>query len=296
MIRSLLVALIVAVLLAGWLSRPAGITANPVPGYQPDPDNGRLLASAGGCASCHGSLVEGKPDKVQLGGGLELPSPVGVFRVPNISSHPGDGIGDWTEVDFINAMRHGVSPAGQHYFPAFPYASYTRMTTEDLLDLQAWLRTLPAVAGRAGAHELTFPFGFRPAIGWWKRLFLSAEPVVDLSDQSDLIQRGRYLVEGPGHCGECHTPRNWGQAMDTTRWLHGAPDPGGEGRVPNLIEGLADWSADDIAYYLASGMDPEFDFVGGDMVAVQENMSVLPDGDRQAIAAYLKHLESDSGL
>lgn len=268
---------------------------NPLPDHQPDLSNGELLVNAGGCSSCHGSVDQGKPDRQRLGGGLELVSPVGAFYVPNISSHPEDGIGGWTATDFLNAMQKGVSPSGKHYYPSFPYTSYARMKASDLLDMQAWLAGLPPVAGKAPDHQLSFPWSFRPAIGIWKRLFLNRDAVVDLSSQATELRRGQYLVEGPGHCGECHTPRNFAQAMDVRQWLAGAPDPGGEGRVPNLVEGLEDWTADDIAYYLETGMDPDYDAVGGDMVSVQENISRLPDSDRDAIGKYLKALGSGVG-
>lgn len=284
--------------LAGWwLTRPVGFAPGDVSertaGHVPDLANGERLFNAGGCASCHGRIEDGKPQRDIMAGGLEMTSPVGTFRAPNISPHPEQGIGGWTALEFLDAMQRGVSPQGRHYYPAFPYASYARMEATDLLDLKAYLDGLPASDHVVGGHELSFPYSLRRGIGLWKRLYLDADPVIEVTSGDAVLERGRYLVEGPGHCGECHTPRNFAQAMDPGRWLGGAPNPEGEGRVPNITPGRAsfgDWSADDIAYYLESGVDPDFDVVGGSMVAVQENMARLDAADREAIAAYLKAL------
>lgn len=290
--RAIIVILLAGLALLWWLSGPQRVAA-PGP-HEPDLANGERLFDAGGCASCHGTLVNGEPDRERLGGGLELATPVGVFRAPNISPHERDGIGAWSDLDFLNAMLRGVAPSGRHYYPAFPYTSYARMAVEDVLDLKAWIDQLPPVEGRVAGHDLAFPFSVNRGIGLWKRLYLDPAPVMPLDGAADpALERGRYLVEGPGHCGECHTPRNFANGLDAARWLAGAPAMTGEGRVPNLTpsdDGLADWSAGDIAYYLESGIDPDFDIVGGEMVAVQENMARLPAEDREAIAAYLKAL------
>lgn len=279
-------------LLAGWwFSRPLGLSAGDIPDHTPDLANGERLFNAGGCASCHGQIVDGKPQREVMAGGLEMESPVGTFHVPNISPHPTRGIGAWSELDFLNAMQRGIAPDGRHYYPAFPYTSYARMSATDLLDLKGWLDQMPPSDHEAGAHELQFPYSISRAMGLWKRLYLDSEPVLAMQDPQ--LEKGRYLVEGPGHCGECHTPRNIAQAMDLERWMAGAPNPDGEGKVPNITPGresFADWSADDIEYYLESGVDPEFDVVGGTMAAVQGNMARLDKSDRQAIAAYLKAL------
>ena len=188
-------------------------------------------------------------------------------------------------------MNRGVSPDGRHYYPAFPYASYTRMHLEDVVDLKAWLDTFDAVNHEVGAHELSFPWSFRRGIGLWKLRYLDAAPVVALEQPAEALQRGQYLVEAVGHCGECHTSRDRFGGPLLAQWLAGAPDPEGEGRVPNITPGgkdTSDWSEKDIAWYLKSGFTPDFDTVGGSMVDVQENLAKLPDEDRAAIAAYLK--------
>lgn len=269
--------------LAGsWLLRPQPLSETALPDHRADPGRGETWFHAGGCASCHG------PD---LAGGLEMKTAFGLFRVPNISAHVEDGIGRWTLLDFVNAMRRGVSPAGRHYYPAFPWASYARMQTADVLDLKAYLDTRPAVPGRIADHDLRFPWNLRAGIGLWKRLYFDSAPVLQIAAGDAELQRGRYLVEGPGHCGECHTPRDRLGGPDHSRWLAGAAEAGGEGRVPNITphaDGLESWSQADIAWYLESGFTPDFDTAGGAMVDVQENLAHLPKADLRAIAAYLK--------
>ena len=278
-----------------WLTEPQRIPASSIPEHVPDPQAGERVFLAGGCASCHASPVDGKrakgDDKLKLGGGLELETRYGVFRVPNISPHREDGIGDWSTLDFVNAMQRGVSPDGRHYYPSFPYTSYARMTIEDVIDLKAFLDTLPAVAGRIDGSELSFPWSVRRGIGLWKRRYLDTGPVVVIDAADRQAIRGRQLVEGAGHCGECHSPRDRFGGLIRTRWLSGAPDLEGRGQVPNITpagEDVAGWSQSDLVYYFESGFTPDFDTVGASMVAVQENLAMLPRSDLEAIAAYLE--------
>ena len=287
---------------AWWLTRPLPMDAAVLPGHLPDAQAGAAVFLAGGCASCHATPVDGKraegDDKLILGGGLELDTPYGVFRVPNISPPPDDGIGGWTALDFVNAMQRGVAPDGTHYYPAFPYTSYARMDTRDVLDLKAYLDTLAPVAGKVADHSLGFPWRVRRGIGLWKRRYLDSSPVLHIEPLDAQLARGRALVEGAGHCGECHTPRDAFGGPDLSRWLAGAPNPDGPGKVPNITpagKNLSTWSAADIAYYLESGFTPEFDTVGSSMVAVQENMAELTAADRAAIAAYLRAVPPQPG-
>jgi mono/diheme cytochrome c family protein len=294
--RRLVVALLVlAVPAAWWVTAPATLSADDLPDHAADATAGERIFWAAGCASCHATPVGGKrargDDKLMLGGGEEIASDYGLFRVPNISSHPLDGIGAWTALEFVNAMQRGVSPDGRHYYPAFPYTSYARMPVTDVLDLKAFLDTLPAVEGRPGGHELRFPWSVRRGIGAWKRVYLDPAPVIVIEPANGLAGRGRLLVEGAGHCGECHTPRDRFGGLLQDRWLAGAPNPEGRGRVPNITPAgkeVSNWTAGDIEYYLESGFTPDFDTVGGSMVAVQENLAKLGAEDRKAIAAYLK--------
>jgi mono/diheme cytochrome c family protein len=196
-------------------------------------------------------------------------------------------------------MLAGVSPKGEHYYPAFPYTSYTRMTDQDIADLFAFLNTLPPSDVASLPHQIGFPFNIRRSLGGWKFLFFTDQPRVTLGGPDTEIARGQYLVEGPGHCGECHTPRNLIGGFVSDAWLSGAQNPDGEGVIPNITPGsksIGDWSKSDIAYYLESGFTPDFDSAGGSMVDVQENMAKLTSGDREAIAAYLKALpKRDNG-
>ena len=265
---------------------PATLAALP----EGDAARGETWFWAGGCASCHAAAGAKGDDRLKLGGGRMLATDFGRFSVPNISPDPADGIGSWTVGDFANALLRGVAPGGVNLYPAFPYPSYTRMRPEDVADLWAYLRTLPPVAGKAPPSALALPYSIRRGAGLWKRAFLSDAPVVAVDTSDPRLARGRYLVEGPGHCGECHTPRNLAGALDLSRWLGGAPNPEGRGRIPNISPAgdFGDWSESDIVYFLESGFTPDFDTVGGSMVEVQANIAMLDGSDRQAIAAYLK--------
>jgi mono/diheme cytochrome c family protein len=295
LIRIVIGLLVVAALAGWWLSAPDTLTAADLPEHVPDAAAGERIFWAGGCASCHATPVDGKrakgEDKLLLGGGLALETEFGTFHVPNISPDAEHGIGSWSMLEFVNAMQRGVSPDGRHYYPAFPYTSYARMRTEDVMDLKAYLDSLPPVENASAEPELGFPWSVRRGVGLWKRRYLDAGPVVAIDPQDALAERGRQLVEGAGHCGECHTPRDGFGGLRSAAWLAGAPSLEGRGSVPNITpagENIAGWSAKDIAYYLESGFTPEFDTVGGSMVAVQEAMAELPAEDRAAIAAYLK--------
>jgi mono/diheme cytochrome c family protein len=293
--RRVAVAILLLVPLAVWvITLPSTIPAEDLPDHVGDAQAGERVFWAGGCASCHATPVNGRrakgDDRLVLGGGVTLESPYGTFHVPNISPHA-DGIGGWTTLDFVNAMLRGVAPDGRHYYPSFPYSSYAKMRIEDVIDLKAFIDTLPAVAGRTPGHELGIPWNIRRGIGFWKRLYLDADPVVEVTDSE--AELGRYLIEGPGHCGECHTPRDALGGLIRDRWLSGAPSPEGRGSVPDITpgeSGIGDWSAADIEYYLEAGFTPDFDTAGGPMVAVQENMAELTKADRAAIAKYLKAL------
>lgn len=278
----------------GWVaSSPRRLNAASVAAAGPgDAQAGERVFRMGGCASCHAAPGATGDARRELAGGLELKTAFGKFVVPNISPDPTDGIGQWSFADFANAVQRGVAPDGHHYYPAFPYPSYARMTLADTADLFAFMRTLPPVKHKPPASQIPFPYSLRRGIGLWNLAFLHTDPVIALPQDTDpALLRGRYIVEGPGHCGECHTPRHAAGGVDPGQWLAGASNPDGEGSIPNLTPGtagLGDWSAKDIAYYLEAGFTPDFDSVGGSMVEVQENMSKLPASDREAIAAYLQ--------
>ncbi|SMH42094.1 cytochrome c [Mesorhizobium australicum] len=256
-----------------------------------DAARGERIFYAGGCASCHAAAQSDPVQPPRLSGGLRLVTDFGTFVAPNISQHPTDGIGNWSLADLANAMQKGVSPDGRHYYPAFPYASYARMKLADIADLHAFMKTLPAVEGKAPGNELGFPFNISRGIGLWKLVNLSPAPVLSLPGASEQVLAGQYLVEGPGHCGECHTPRDVTGGIDKTQWLAGAAAAEGDGVVPNITPqsaAIGEWSPSDIAEYLKSGFTPDFDSAGGAMAAVVKNIGHLSDDDRAAIAAYLK--------
>lgn len=255
-----------------------------------DATNGEVVFHAGGCASCHAAPGADGDAKRLLAGGIGLDTPFGTFHAPNISTDAEHGLGAWSGADFALAMLKGVSPQDTHYYPAFPYTQYARMTDGDVADLWAYMKTLPASEAPSKAHDLSFPFTLRRGLGLWKAMHLDPAPATPPS-ADPVIERGRYLVEGPGHCAACHTPRDMTGGLYLARWMAGAPNPSGKGRIPAIdAAGLTDWSASDIAYALESGFTPEFDSLGGSMADVVDNMAQLPAADREAIAAYLKSL------
>lgn len=295
--RTIPVVLLATLAAAGvywWLSAPVVAAAGTAPARVPDLANGQVMFNAGGCASCH--AVPDQPDRLRLGGGVAIKSPFGTFYAPNISSDPTDGIGKWSEAEFVNAVMHGVAPDGRHYFPAFPYTSYQHARREDVLDLFAYLKTLPAVAGKVRDHDLRFPFNIRRNVGIWKFLFMDGKPFVADSAKSPQWNRGAYLVNSFGHCAECHSPRNALGGIMAGQRFAGGPNPEGEGWVPNITQkGLGEWSAKDIAYFLKTGELPDGDSVGGAMTRVIKNTSQLPDDDLAAMADYLKSLPPVDG-
>ena len=269
-----------------WLARPKALSAAEVAGLTGDAARGEAVFWAAGCASCH--MAPGAQDEAQLvlAGGQRFASDFGTFVAPNISQDPTHGIGGWSVLELANALTRGVSPEGEHYYPSLPYASYAKMRLEDVADLHAFLQTLPADATPSAPHELAFPFSRREAVGLWKLLYLKDNWAV-AGNVTPTVDRGRYIAEALAHCGECHTPRTALGGMDTARWLAGAPDPAGEGRIPNITPAALGWTAGDIVQYLTTGFTPDYDSVGGHMAHVVENMARLPESDRQAVAEYI---------
>ncbi|KWV59518.1 alkylated DNA repair protein [Bradyrhizobium macuxiense] len=277
-----------------WLAIPATIAASALPVYQPDLANGLTTFNAGGCSSCH--AVPKQDDRTRLGGGLAIPSPFGTFYAPNISPDPNDGIGRWSEADFVTALMKGTSPSGTHYFPAFPYTSYQHAKVHDVRDLFAYLKTLPPVAGKVRDHDVPFPFNIRRNIGVWKWLFMDGKPFVADAGRSAQWNRGAYLANSFGHCAECHSPRNFLGGIVSAQRFAGGPNPEGKGWVPNITQkGLSDWSAKDIAYFLSTGQTPDGDSAGGSMVRVIRNTSQLSSQDLDAISDYIKSLPPVEG-
>lgn len=276
------------------LTLPAAVPASALPPYTPNLANGQTMFNIGGCASCH-AVPNKNPDQIdrrRLGGGLALNSPFGTFYAPNISPDPKDGIGRWSEANFVTALWKGTSPGGANLYPAFPYTSYQSMQLNDLRDLFAYLKTLPLVPGRARRHDLKFPFNERRLLSGWKLLFLHGGPFVPDPSRSARWNRGAYLVNGPGHCAECHSPRNMlGAIVDSERFA-GGPAPDGSGWVPNITpaglrHGDDKWSEKDLASFLDDGGMPSGDYAGGAMAEVIRNTSRISADDRAAIANYI---------
>ncbi|HUC61547.1 MAG TPA: cytochrome c [Alphaproteobacteria bacterium] len=255
-------------------------------------ERGHYVFLAAGCTDCH--TRKGGPF---LAGGRALRTEFGTYYTPNITPDPTDGIGKWSERDFMRALRDGIGPDGTHYFPVFPYPSFTFMTDADMRDLYAYLRTVPPVAEPDRPHEIAFPFNLRPLMLIWNRLFLKHGPFEPDPRASAQVNRGAYLVIALGHCAECHTPRNRLGNLDLDDWLAGTargPEGGPEGGiVPNITPdpatGIGKWSVKDIEYLLDTGMKPDGDDVGDGMADVVDlGTSKLTASDRAAIAAYLK--------
>jgi mono/diheme cytochrome c family protein len=248
---------------------------------------GQYLAKAAGCVGCH---TDTKPGSVAFAGGRALETPFGVFYGPNITPDRGTGLGAWTEADLKRAIRLGERPDGAHYFPAFPYASFSGMTDADIQDLWAYLRTLPAANKANRPHELRFPFGWRFLVTFWKWLFFTSGPVAPPAQATAEVARGAYLVRSLGHCAECHTPRNFLGGSRTDQSFAGAKLA--EGKAPNLTPTrLKKWSDADLKNYLQTGMTPDSDIAAEPMNEVIVNTtSQLTPADLAAVIAYLRTL------
>ena len=250
---------------------------------------GAYLATAAGCADCH---TDAKNGGRPYAGGRSLTTPFGTFYAPNITPDMVTGIGQWSDVQFLNALREGVRPDGSNFFPVFPYPSFTKITDGDVRAIKAYLFAQPAVRQANRAHDVAFPFSWRFLLSGWKVLFFNPGPFRPAPDRGETYNRGAYLVTALAHCGECHTSRNWFGAMEPSRFLAGTPH-GPDGKAvpnitPNQETGIGKWSDDDIEALLKDGQTPDFDFVGGAMAEVVKNTARLTDADRRAIAAFLR--------
>jgi mono/diheme cytochrome c family protein len=285
---------------------PASVPASALAPYTPNIENGKIMFEAGDCSSCHANPVgdRDKVDRTRLPGGLALTTPFGTLYTPNISPDPKDGIGSWTEANFVTALWDGTSPGGKHYYPALPYTSYQRMKLEDVRDLFAYIKTLPPVAGKARAHAMMFPFSIRRTLGGWKFLYLDGKRFEPDPAKSAEWNRGAYLVNGPGHCAECHSPRNFMMAIISSERFAGGPNPEPDKDwVPNITQkGLSHgpdegkpWSKADLEAMLADGSTPDGDYVGSQMADVVRNTSLLSKADRSAIATYILSLPPIDG-
>lgn len=252
---------------------------------QGDAKKGQYLAKAAGCSGCHTDTL---PGSVPFAGGPPIDTPFGTFYGPNITPHPEAGLGSWSEADFRRAMRLGERPDGTHYYPAFPYPSFMGITDADLRDVWAYLRSLPPAARPSRAHALRFPFGWRFLLTFWKLLFFSPQAFMPDPRAPALVNRGAYLAGPLGHCGECHTPRNFLGGPKSGRALAGGRIA--EGRTPNLTPTrLKRWSDRQLAEFLRTGTTPEGDVASDPMDEVIRNTtSQLTPEDLAALIAYLR--------
>jgi mono/diheme cytochrome c family protein len=253
---------------------------------QGDAKRGQYLAKAGGCVGCH---TEDREGATPFAGGRALKTPFGTFYGPNITPDQNAGIGRWSEADFVQALRHGLRPDGANYFPAFPYPSFTKITDADLKDLWAYLRSLTPNARVNTPHDLRFPFGWRWLVWIWKWLFFTPGPFQPDPACSAILNRGAYLVDALGHCGECHTPRNFLGGPKSSRYLAGGKLPDGKG-VPNLTPTRLKKTSDkDLKDFLQTGQTPDGDVVAESMGEVIRNTtSQLTPPDLEALLAYLR--------
>lgn len=266
------------------------LAAAGIPGAwaQGDPKRGEYLAKAAGCVGCHTLTTKDAP---AFAGGRALKTPFGTFYGPNITPHPEAGIGKWTEGDFMRAMRLGERPDGSSYFPAFPYPSFTGISDEDLRHLWAYLRALPPNGRANQPHDLGFPYGWRPLVAIWKWLYFTPGPLAGDGALNAEQNRGRYLVQALGHCGECHTPRNFLGGPKKDRLLGGGKGPEDK-KVPNLTPTrLKSWSDAELKQFLLTGDTPDGDSANETMAEVIRNTtSQLTAEDLQALMVYLRVL------
>lgn len=259
---------------------------------QGDVQRGLYLSKAAGCVGCHTQQTKDPKEAVPYAGGRALKTPFGTFYGPNITPHPAAGIGKWSEADFIRAMREGRRPDGAHYFPAFPYPSFTGITDADLRDLWAYLRSLPPSARASQEHELGILYRWRFLVGFWKWLYFNPGPMTPDPKRTPALNRGDYLVNALGHCGECHTPRNFMGGMKRDRHLAGT-EQGPEGKsVSNITPArLKKWSDAEIRDFLQTGMTSDGDVTSETMGEVVTNTtSQLVAADMAALIAYLRSI------
>lgn len=290
--RSIKFVIVLVIAAAAFLAPPSDVWAG-------DAAKGAYIFKAAGCGNCHtdpGKKGKGaRPKGAPLAGGRPLKTPFGTFYTPNITPSQA-GMGAWSFADFQRAMVKGVAPNGAPYYPAFPYTSYTGMTTEDLDNLWTYLKSQKASDRSNQSHELKFPFNIRALMHGWRLLFFTPGNVGESGPgKSAQWKRGAYLVRVLAHCGECHTPRNVMGAMERSRELSGNPEGPG-GKIPDLSsankKGVVTWSRDDVIEYLSSGMTPEGDFAGGEMAEVIDHSTgILTENDRTAIAVFVKSLK-----
>jgi mono/diheme cytochrome c family protein len=250
---------------------------------------GEYLVAAGNCVGCH---TDDRHGGTRFAGGKPIETPFGTYYSGHITPDPTTGIGAWSDIDFLRAVRQGVMPSGSYYFPAFPFPSFTLINDRDILDIKAYLSTQPPIVAANRSPEAPFPFNFRPVMAPWRMLYFTPGPYVPDPGQSGEWNRGAYLANAVSHCGECHTPRGALGAVDNDRRFAGTMSASSGIHAPNITsdraDGIGNWTVDEIAQLLKIGMTPLGDFVGGAMAEVVRGTGKLTDADRHAVALYVK--------
>ncbi len=272
-------------------SAPHPFTRADIPAHTANRENGKLLYNIGGCISCHASVADAQVPA----GGKPFATPIGVLYPPNLTSDPETGLGKWTDVDFVNAMQKGLHPDGAHLIPAFPYTSYAHMKVEDVLDIKAYLDSLAPVKNASKPYEVAALPIIRRGLGVWKWIGLDEAKFVADANQTPSWNRGAYLVNGPGHCAECHTPRTLFMTSDTSKMFQGGLHPDGKGKVPSLrdLTGRGRYKdTKDLVLAFQNGEELGYDKMSsGGMGEVRKNIAKLPEADIAAIAEYVMSLK-----
>lgn len=256
-----------------------------------DVRRGEYLTRAAGCVSCH---TDGKANGKPFAGGRGLKTPFGIYYSPNITADKDTGIGGWSDADFLTAVKRGVRPDGSHYFPVFPYTSYTQMDDGDALAIKAYLFSIPTASRKNRAHDVSAPFSWRWPLLFWKWLFFDEGDFKPDAARDKQWNRVAYLFNALAHCGECHTPRNLAGALDRTMWMAGTKDGPDGDPAPNITADLAtglDWSEEQLSFFLKTGTKPDWDEAEGAMAeAINDGYRFLNDQDRRAITRYINAL------
>lgn len=243
---------------------------------------GASLAAVGNCIACHTI-----PGGEAFAGGLAVPTPFGEIHSTNITPDPETGIGAWSLAAFQRSMREGVRRDGAHLYPAFPYTHYTLTTDEDIEALYAYLMTREPVSYTAPDPDLPFPLNVRPVLAGWKLLYFDEGVFQPDPDMSDAMNRGAYLAEGLGHCGGCHTPRNWaGARIEDAHWSGGEAEGWTAYPIDSTSPAPVPWTVEALTFYLRNGWHEAHGVSRGPMAEVTGNLGRLPDEDIAAIAAY----------
>lgn len=289
--RGLLLAACLTIVPALFVSLPALAEDPPLPEQvQPVSDlakKGEYIMREGDCISCHTNPGGGQP----LAGGRYMETPFGKISTPNLTPDKETGIGNWSDDDFYHAVHDGIAKNGEYLYPVFPFPWYTKMTRDDVLAIKAYLFSLKPVHSPRKPLEFAFPFNIREALLTWRTAFFKAQTFQPDPHASDIVNRGAYLVEGPGHCGECHNKVNLLGASDWSGKLEGGQINGWY--APNITsdgkDGVGTWSQDDIAAFLKSGSAHGRTVALGPMrETIDDSLKWLKDSDLQAIGAYLK--------